>query len=168
MKVLVIGGGGREHALAWKIAQSDKVNKIFVRPGNAGVDEIAERINIGATDVKALADFAESNGIDLTVVGPEASLGAGVADEFESRGLTIFGPTKEAVQLEVSKVFSKSLMAEFGIPTGRFEAFDDPDKADSYIDSIAGKTENPIPVKADGEAAGKGAIIAKTRDEALR
>jgi phosphoribosylamine--glycine ligase len=168
LRVLVIGSGGREHALTWKIAQSDKVSKIFAAPGNAGIGEIAERVDIKVTDVKALADFAEKQGVDLTVVGPEASLGAGVADEFEKRSLTIFGPTKEAVQLEVSKVFSKKLMIDYGIPTGTFEAFSDPDKADAYIESIAGKTSNPIPVKADGEAAGKGAIIANNKEEALQ
>lgn len=168
MRVLIIGSGGREHALAWKIAQSDKVSKIFAAPGNAGIGEIAERVDIKVTDVKALADFAEKQGVDLTVVGPEASLGAGVADEFEKRSLTIFGPTKEAVQLEVSKVFSKKLMIDYGIPTGGFEVFSDPDKAEAYIESIAGKTSNPIPVKADGEAAGKGAIIANNKEEALQ
>lgn len=168
MKVLVVGSGGREHALAWKIAQSDKVKKIYCAPGNAGIGEIAERVNINVLDVNSLALFAENRGIDLTVIGPEASLGAGVVDEFEKRGLTIFGPNKEAVQIEVSKVFSKSLMIDYGIPTGGFEVFSDPDKADAYIESIAGKIGNPIPVKADGEAAGKGAIIAKNRDEALQ
>ena len=168
LKILVVGSGGREHALAWKLAQSEKVQKIYAAPGNAGIGRIAERVNIGVTDVRALADFAEKQAIDLTVVGPEASLGAGVSDEFEKRGLAIFGPSKEAAQLEVSKVFSKGLMAEYGIPTGGYEVFTDPDKAGAYVESIAGRTQNPIPVKADGEAAGKGAIIAKTKEEALQ
>ncbi len=168
MKVLVIGSGGREHALAWKLAQSKKVEKIYAAPGNAGIGRIAERVDIGVTNVAALADYAEKQSIDLTVVGPEASLGAGVVDEFEKRHLAIFGPSKEAAQLEVSKVFSKGLMAEYGIPTGAHEVFTDADRADAYIESIAGKTDNPIPVKADGEAAGKGAIIAKNKEEALQ
>ena len=166
MKVLVVGSGGREHALAWKISQSEGVKKIYSAPGNAGIGEIAERVNINVLDVKSLADFAESHSVDLTIIGPEASLGVGVVDEFGKRGLNIFGPSKEAAQLEVSKVFSKNLMIEYGIPTGGFEVFTDPDKADSYIESIADKTDKPIPVKADGEAAGKGAIIAKDREEA--
>jgi len=168
LKVLVIGSGGREHALAWKLAQSKKVEKIYAAPGNAGIGRIAERVDIGVTNVAALADYAEKQSIDLTVVGPEASLGAGVVDEFEKRHLAIFGPSKEAAQLEVSKVFSKGLMAEYGIPTGAHEVFTDADRADAYIESIAGKTDNPIPVKADGEAAGKGAIIAKNKEEALQ
>lgn len=166
MKILVIGSGGREHALAWKLAQSDMVEKIYAAPGNAGIGRIAERVDIGVTDIKALADYAEKQSIDLTVVGPEASLGAGVVDEFEKRHLAIFGPSKEAAQIEVSKVFSKGLMAEFGIPTGGHEVFTEADKADSFIHSL--DTGNPIPVKADGEAAGKGAIIAKTKEEALQ
>lgn len=168
MKVLVVGGGGREHALAWKLAQSREVDKLYAIPGNAGIGRIAERGPGSVTDVAAIADYAEKHCIDLTVVGPEAALGAGIADEFERRGLAIFGPTREAAQIEVSKVFSKKLMIEHGIPTGSFEVFDDPDKAEAYIESIADKSPYPIPVKADGEAAGKGAIIANSKAEALQ
>lgn len=168
MRVLVVGGGGREHALAWKLSRSDKVKKLYAWPGNAGIGQIAECVAGSVTNVQGIADFAERERIDLTVVGPESALGAGLVDELESRGLTAFGPNKAAAQLEVSKVFSKGLMIEYGIPTGGFEVFDDPDKACAYIESIAGKTDNPIPVKADGEAAGKGAIIAKTKEEALQ
>jgi phosphoribosylamine---glycine ligase len=168
LKVLVVGGGGREHALVWKIAQSALVGKLYCAPGNPGISALAECVDIKATDIKALADFAEANKIDLTVVGPESALGVGVVDEFTSRGLAIFGPSKAAAQIEVSKVFSKSLMIENSIPTGGFEVFEDPDKAAAYVESIAGKTNNPIPVKADGEAAGKGAIMARTKEEALQ
>lgn len=168
MRVLVVGGGGREHALAWKLAQSKNVDKIYAIPGNGGIGLIAERAPGSVTDVTAIADYAEKHSIDLTVVGPEAALGAGIVDEFERRGLNIFGPTREAAQIEVSKVFSKRLMMEYGIPTGSFEVFDDPDKAEAYIESIADKSPYPIPVKADGEAAGKGAIMANSKAEALR
>ena len=168
MKLLVIGGGGREHALCWKLSQSKNVRHIYAWPGNPGSARVAERVGGSVMDIASIADFAEEERVDLTIVGPESPLGAGIVDEFEQRGLTAFGPNKEAAQIEVSKVFSKSLMVESGIPTGGFEVFDDPDKASAYIESIAGKTDNPIPVKADGEAAGKGAFIAKTKEEALQ
>lgn len=168
MKVLVVGSGGREHALAWKLAQSEKVKKIYAAPGNAGIGRIAERVNISVMDIMAMADFAEKQSIDLTIVGPESPLGIGIVDEFERRKLTVFGPNREAAQMEVSKVFSKSLMVDNGIPTGAFETFDDPDKAGAYIESVASKTSDPIIVKADGEAAGKGVFVARTKADALR
>jgi len=166
LKVLVVGSGGREHALAWKLAQSDKVKKLYAIPGNAGIAQVAERVNGSATDIKSIADFAEREHIDLTVVGPESPLIAGLVDELESRGLVAFGPCAEAAQMEGSKVFAKQLMLENGIPTAACEVFDDPDKADAYIDSKANKTDEPIVVKADGEAAGKGVFVSKTKDEA--
>lgn len=168
MKVLVIGSGGREHALAWKLAQSDKVTKIYALPGNAGTGQIAEIIPGSVMDIKAAADFAETNAIDLTLVGPESPLIIGIVDEFEKRGLKVFGPNAAAAQMEGSKIFAKSLMVENNVPTAMYESFTDPDKADAYIESIAAKTTDPIVVKADGEAAGKGVFVAKTKEEALQ
>jgi len=163
MKVLVIGSGGREHALVWKLAQSPKVEKIYGAPGNPGIAQIGECVNISPTDIKGLADFAEKEGIDLTVVGPEAPLVAGIVDEFESRGLKIFGPSKEAARLEGSKAFSKEMMKKCGVPTADFEVFDDPEKAKKYIKEKGA----PIVVKADGLAAGKGVVVARNVEEAL-
>lgn len=168
MKVLVVGSGGREHALAWKLTQSKNVDKIYALPGNAGIGRIAERVPGSVTDINAIADFADKQSIDLTIIGPETPLIAGIVDEFERRKLPVFGPNKEAAQMEGSKVFSKSLMIDNGIPTGAFESFDDPAKAGAYIESVAAKSDDPIIVKADGEAAGKGVFVAKTKDEALR
>lgn len=168
MKVLIVGSGGREHALAWKLAQSPKVKKIFAVPGNAGIGRIAERVPGSVMDVVAIADFAEKQGIDLTIIGPESPLIVGIVDEFERRGLPVFGPNKEAAQMEGSKVFAKRLMLDNGIPTGGCEVFDDPSKAGAYIESVAAKTSDPIVVKADGEAAGKGVFVARTKAEALR
>ncbi|MCE5323362.1 phosphoribosylamine--glycine ligase [bacterium] len=167
MKVLIIGSGGREHALAWKIAQSDKVDKIYAWPGNAGIGHIAECINGSVMDIIGAADFAEKEKIDLTVVGPESPLIAGMVDEFQKRGLTVFGPNKAAAQMEGSKVFAKKLMLDNGIPTAMCEVFDNPEKACAYIESIASKTDTPIVIKADGEAAGKGVFINKTKADAL-
>jgi phosphoribosylamine--glycine ligase len=164
MKVLVIGGGGREHALVWKIAQSPKVSQIFCAPGNAGIAKLAQCVPIGAEDIVALADFAQREGIDLTVVGPEAPLCAGIVDEFQRRGLRIFGPTKSAAEIEGSKVFCRQLLAKWRIPSPKFAAFDDPNEAKSYIR----RQGAPIVVKADGLAAGKGSIVCSTLDEALR
>jgi phosphoribosylamine--glycine ligase len=164
MKVLVVGGGGREHALVWKIAQSPKVSQIFCAPGNAGIAKLAQCVPIGAEDIVALADFAQREGIDLTVVGPEAPLCAGIADEFQRRGLRIFGPTKSAAEIEGSKVFCRQLLAKWRIPSPKFAAFDDPNEAKSYIR----RQGAPIVVKADGLAAGKGSIVCATLDEALR
>jgi len=164
MKVLVVGSGGREHALAWKLAQSPLVKKVFGAPGNPGIAKVGECVNIPAADIKALADFAEREGIDLTVVGPEAPLVAGIVDEFEKRSLRIFGPTKAAAQLEGSKAFAKEMMKRWGVPTADFKVFDNPKEAKAYIKEKGA----PIVVKADGLAAGKGVTVAKTVEEALQ
>jgi phosphoribosylamine---glycine ligase len=162
MNVLVIGGGGREHALAWKIAQSNKVQKVFVAPGNGGTARDKRLDNIDITDVKALREFAQGNGIELTVVGPETPLAAGVVDEFRAHGLRIFGPTKAAAQLESSKAFSKAFMKRHNIPTAEYETFTDAQAAHDYINAKGA----PIVVKADGLAAGKGVVVAMTAAEA--
>ncbi|MGA9033625.1 MAG: phosphoribosylamine--glycine ligase [Sulfuricaulis sp.] len=165
MKVLVIGGGGREHALAWKIAQSPRVEKVFVAPGNAGSarEPQCENIAIAAEDVDGLLRFAQQNKIDLTVVGPEASLVLGVVDKFRAAGLRIFGPTKDAARLEGSKAFAKDFLARHKIPTAAYGNFTEVAAAEAYIK----KTGVPIVVKADGLAAGKGVIIAQTTGEAV-
>lgn len=168
MKVLVVGSGGREHALAWKIAQSDKVSKLYAWPGNPGIGEVAELVPGNAMDIEGIASFAERERIDLTVVGPESPLIAGLADAIEARGLKVFGPNRQAAQMEGSKAFAKRLMLDNGIPTAMCEVFDDSGKAAAYIHEVAAKTDAPIVVKADGEAAGKGVFIAKDREEALR
>lgn len=162
MKILVIGGGGREHALAWKLAQSPKVQKIYVAPGNGGtgLDERLENIQISSAE--DLAAFAVAQKITLTVVGPEAPLAAGVVDIFRAKGLRIFGPTQAAAQLESSKAFSKAFMLRHGIPTAEFDTFTDVVAAHAYID----KKGAPIVVKADGLAAGKGVVVAMTKAEA--
>jgi phosphoribosylamine--glycine ligase len=162
MNVLVIGGGGREHALAWKIAQSNKVQKVFVAPGNGGTARDKRLDNIDITDVKALREFAQSNGVELTVVGPETPLAAGVVDEFREHGLRIFGPTKAAAQLESSKAFSKAFMKRHNIPTAEYETFTDAQAAHDYVNAKGA----PIVVKADGLAAGKGVVVAMTAAEA--
>ncbi|RKL63861.1 phosphoribosylamine--glycine ligase [Thermoanaerobacteraceae bacterium SP2] len=163
MKVMVVGGGGREHALVWKIAQSPKVEEIFCAPGNAGMRKIARCMDIPAEDIQALADFAEKKSIDLTVIGPEAPLVEGVVDEFEARGLKAFGPNKAASQIEGSKVFAKNLMEKYNIPTAAFRVFDNSIDAINYIDSI----DAPMVVKAEGLAAGKGVVVAKDKDAAV-
>ncbi len=165
MKILVIGGGGREHALAWKTAQSPKVEKIFVAPGNAGTAREAkcENVAVAAEDVDGLLKFAQQKKIDLTVVGPEAPLVLGVADRFHAVGLRCFGPTKAAAQLEGSKAFTKDFLARHKIPTAAYGNFTDVDAAVDYIEKVGA----PIVVKADGLAAGKGVIIAQTTDEAI-
>ena len=162
MKVLVIGGGGREHALAWKLKQSPRVEQVFVAPGNGGTALDAGLTNLAVTDVVALREWAQANGIALTVVGPEAPLAAGVVDEFRAHGLRIFGPTQAAAQLESSKAFSKAFMARHGIPTAAYETFSDPVQAHAYVDQVGA----PIVVKADGLAAGKGVVVAMTAQEA--
>ncbi len=162
MNVLVIGGGGREHALAWKLKQSPRVAQVFVAPGNGGTARDADLINLAITDVKALREWAQANAIALTVVGPEAPLAAGVVDEFRAHGLKIFGPTQAAAQLESSKAFSKAFMARHGIPTAAYDTFSDPVAAHAYVDKIGA----PIVVKADGLAAGKGVVVAMTLQEA--
>jgi phosphoribosylamine---glycine ligase len=156
VKVLVIGGGGREHALCWKLAQSKDVRKIYCAPGNAGTALVAENVPIGVTDIENLRLFAEHQGIDLTIVGPETPLILGIVDAFEARGLRIFGPSAEPAQLEGSKVFSKQLMQRAGIPTAHFEIFDDAVKARDYLKAAT----YPIVIKADGEAGGKGVVVA--------
>ncbi|MBZ0168138.1 phosphoribosylamine--glycine ligase [Candidatus Methylomirabilis lanthanidiphila] len=163
MQILVIGSGGREHALAWKIAQSPKVSKIWAAPGNAGMSDVAECVQISATDIRLLADFAERKRIDLTVVGPELPLTLGIVDEFERRGLRIFGPRKDAALVEGSKVFAKSFMKKHHIPTGFFQTFDRSEEAKRYIEEIG----TPLVVKADGLAAGKGVIVCFELPEAL-
>lgn len=162
MNILVIGSGGREHALAWKLAQSPKAQKVYVAPGNGGTARDPRLVNVPITDVKALADFAQSNKIAVTVVGPEAPLAAGVVDEFRARGLRIFGPTQKAAQLESSKAFAKDFMKRHGIPTAFYETFTEADKAHAYVDAKGA----PIVIKADGLAAGKGVVVAMTLQEA--
>ncbi|MBK9029547.1 MAG: phosphoribosylamine--glycine ligase [Propionivibrio sp.] len=162
MKLLVIGSGGREHALAWHLAKLSGMQRIFVAPGNAGTARETEVLNINITDPIALADFAEKEGIHLTVVGPEAPLAAGVVNIFRARGLKIFGPTREAAQLESSKDFAKRFMARHNIPTAAFETFSDSVAAHAFVD----KHGAPIVIKADGLAAGKGVVVAMTLGEA--
>ncbi|MDI9330113.1 MAG: phosphoribosylamine--glycine ligase [Alphaproteobacteria bacterium] len=162
MMVLVIGSGGREHAIAWKLSESLKVQQVYVAPGNGGTALSNTLINVPVTDIVALRQWAQSEGIGLTVVGPEAPLAAGVVDEFRAHGLRIFGPTLGAAQLESSKAFSKAFMQRHGIPTARFETFTDADLAHAHVDRIG----VPIVVKADGLAAGKGVVVAQTLAEA--
>ena len=162
MKVLVVGGGGREHALAWKLAQSPKVQQVYVAPGNGGTARDKLLVNVPIADVLQLREWAQANQIGLTVVGPEAPLAAGVVDEFRAQGLRIFGPTKAAAQLESSKAFSKAFMQRHAIPTAEFETFTDPVAAHAYVE----RKGAPIVVKADGLAAGKGVVVAMTLAEA--
>lgn len=162
MKVLVIGGGGREHALAWKLAQSPRVQQVFVAPGNGGTARDANLKNVPITDVAALRDWALAEKIALTVVGPEQPLAAGVVDDFRQHGLRIFGPSRAAAQLESSKAFSKAFMQRHGIPTAAYETFTDAAAARAYVDRLGA----PIVVKADGLAAGKGVVVAQTVAEA--
>jgi len=163
MRVLVIGSGGREHALVWKLKQSPQVKQLFSAPGNAGIAELAECVDISASEMRRLADFAVKKGIDLTIVGPELPLTLGIVDEFESRGLRIFGANQQAAILEGSKVFAKRLMKKYKIPTGFFQTFYRADDARRYIQDVGA----PIVVKADGLASGKGAIVCQTVKEAL-
>ncbi|NQU09791.1 phosphoribosylamine--glycine ligase [bacterium] len=162
MRILVIGGGGREHALVWKLAQSKRVTKLYCAPGNAGIAAQAECVPLSATDVEGLAQFAEQHRIDFTVVGPEAPLCAGLVDLFQARGLAVFGPTQRAAQLEGSKVFSKRLLEQAGVPTARAEVFTSADEARTAVRTRGA----PVVVKADGLAAGKGVIVAATVAEA--
>ena len=163
MKVLVVGSGGREHALVWKIAQSAKVEKVFCAPGNAGISQSAECVNIGAEDIDGLAHFAAKEGIGLTVVGPEVALTLGIVDVFRSQGLRVFGPDQKSAALEGSKVFMKDLLKKYNIPSAAYEVFEDRDQAVSYIEKMGA----PLVVKADGLAAGKGVIVAQTVEEAV-
>ena len=162
MKILVIGGGGREHALAWKLAQSPKVQQVYVAPGNGGTAQSANLKNVPLTDLVALRDWTLKEKIAVTVVGPEQPLAAGVVDDFRAHGLRIFGPTKAAAQLESSKAFSKDFMKRHGIPTAAYDVFSDPVAAHAYVDKLGA----PIVVKADGLAAGKGVVVATTKEEA--
>ena len=162
MKILVVGSGGREHALAWKLAQAAGVTKVYVAPGNAGTAREPKLENLPITDLNALADFAAQNAIHLTVVGPEAPLAGGIVDIFRERGLKIFGPTQAAAQLESSKDFAKRFMARHNIPTAGFETFTDAEAAHDYIN----RRGAPIVIKADGLAAGKGVVVAMSLDEA--
>jgi phosphoribosylamine--glycine ligase len=164
MKVLVVGGGGREHALVWKIAKSPKVSKVYCAPGNAGISEQATIVPIKANDLNSLLEFALKEKIDLTVVGPEDPLTQGIVDLFESKGLFIFGANKKAAEIERSKAFAKEMMKKYHIPTAFYEIFDNPKEAVKYIR----KQGPPIVVKADGLAAGKGVIICKTVEEAIQ
>ena len=163
MNVLLVGGGGREHSLAWKISQSPRVEKIFCAPGNAGIEQVAQCINISPDDVGELARFAKKEQIDLTVIGPELPLTLGIVDSFREEGLRIFGPDREAAMLEGSKAFAKELMKQQGIPTAFFSTFTQAEDANRYIQEVGA----PIVVKADGLCGGKGVIVCQTVEEAL-
>ena len=169
MKVLVVGNGGREHALAWKLGQSPKVDKVFVAPGNAGTAEDAENVDVAATDIPGLIQFAKEQSIDLTVIGPEAPLVAGLADAMNAEGLKVFGPSQAAAELEGSKVFCKNLLHTANIPTASYQTFRNGEDAERYIKDRYAEPQEPVHVvvKADGLAAGKGVIVCDTRDEAL-
>ncbi len=162
MKILIVGGGGREHAIAWKLAKSPKVEKMYCAPGNAGIAEVAECVNIGVMEFDKLVAFAKENEIDLTVVAPDDPLAAGAVDAFEAAGLRAFGPRANAAILEGSKAFSKDLMKKYGIPTAAYETFNDPEKALAYLETA----KMPIVLKADGLALGKGVLICKDLEEA--
>ena len=162
MKILIVGGGGREHAIAWKLAKSPKVEKLYCAPGNAGIAEVAECVNIGVMEFDKLVAFAKEHAIDLTVVAPDDPLAAGAVDAFEAAGLRAFGPRANAAILEGSKAFSKDLMKKYGIPTAAYETFNDPEKALAYLETA----KMPIVLKADGLALGKGVLICKDLEEA--
>ena len=162
MKILVVGSGGREHALAWKLAQSERIQMVYVAPGNGGTARDIRLVNVDMLDPAELADFVQKEGIGLTVVGPETPLAAGIVNLFRSRNLKIFGPTSEAAQLESSKDFAKAFMQRHGIPTAKYQSFTDAELAHVYIDQEGA----PIVIKADGLAAGKGVVVAMTKDEA--
>ena len=162
MKVLIVGSGGREHAIAWKVAQSKRVEKIYCAPGNAGIEEYAECVNIGAMEFDKLTAFAVEKGIDLTIIGMDDPLVGGIVDVFEEKGLRVFGPRKLAAMIEGSKAFSKDLMKKYHIPTAAYENFDDPKAALEYLETA----KMPIVLKADGLALGKGVLICNTLEEA--
>ncbi|HEY3415267.1 MAG TPA: phosphoribosylamine--glycine ligase, partial [Armatimonadota bacterium] len=164
MKVLVIGSGGREHTLVWKLAQSPRVSKVYCAPGNGGTLQQAENVAIPVSDIDGLASFAKAQGIDLTVVGPEVPLIAGVADRFRREGLRVFGPSAAAAQLEGSKIFFKEIAARTGIPTAESETFDDAGKAIAWLER---QPDGPWVIKADGNAAGKGVLICDNRQQAI-
>ena len=161
MKILIVGSGGREHAIAWKVSQSEKADKIYCAPGNAGIAEYAECVDIGAMEFDKLAAFAKEHAIDLTIIGMDDPLVGGIVDVFEAEGLRVFGPRKNAAILEGSKAFSKDLMKKYNIPTAGYENFDDPEKALLYLKTA----EMPIVLKADGLALGKGVLICNTHEE---
>jgi phosphoribosylamine--glycine ligase len=163
MNILVVGRGGREHAIAWKVAQSPLAGKLYAAPGNPGIGEVAELVNIDELDIDALVQFAKQNAIDLTIVGPEAPLAAGIADRFKAEGLRIFGPNQAAALIEGSKAFAKELMKTYGIPTAEHATFSSYEEAKAYIEEKGA----PIVIKADGLAAGKGVTVAQTVEEAL-
>ena len=162
MKMLVVGSGGREHALCWRLAESPSVKRVYCAPGNAGTRQVAENVDIGAEDLDGLARFARRERVDLTVVGPEVPLVKGIKERFEYDDLLVFGPSQRAAEIEGSKVFSKQLMRRYGVPTAEFRTFDDMEKALRYVK----ESGVPLVVKADGLAAGKGAIVTSTAEEA--
>ena len=163
MKVLVVGGGGREHAIIWKLAQSDKVDKIYAAPGNGGIAQLAECVSIGAMEIDKMMTFAKENNIDLTVVAPDDPLAAGMVDRLEEAGLRAFGPSAKAAEIEASKVYAKELMRKYNIPTAGYEVFDDPTAA---LDYIKAQGIYPAVIKAEGLALGKGVVLAKDFEEA--
>ncbi|MHB1457210.1 MAG: phosphoribosylamine--glycine ligase [Armatimonadota bacterium] len=168
MKILIVGSGGREHALAWKIAKSPKAEKIFCAPGNAGIAQIAECVNIKSTDIPSLLAFAIEKKVDLAIIGPESPLILGITDEFRNAGIMTFGPSKAAAAIEGSKVFSKELMAKYNIPSADFKAFNNPQEANIYINDICGDSnECRVVIKADGEAFGKGVYVCSEKNQAL-
>ena len=160
----MVGNGGREHAIVWKLSQSPLIKALYCAKGNAGTSRIAKNIPIEPTDIKTLADFARREGIDFTVVGPEAPLCAGLVDEFERRGLRVFGPSQKASMLEGSKVFAKEFMQRYGIPTAEFHVFEDPQKARNFVKDFG----VPVVIKADGLASGKGVVVCKSQEEAMQ
>lgn len=162
MKVLIIGGGGREHAIAWKVSKSPRVEKLYCAPGNAGIAQLAECVDIGVMDFQKQVEFAREQGVDLTIIGPDDPLAAGAVDAFEEAGLRVFGPRRNAAVLEGSKAFSKDLMKKYGIPSAAYETFDSPEKALKYLETAS----MPIVLKADGLALGKGVLICMNREEA--
>ena len=164
MKILVVGGGGREHAICWKLSNEKNVEKIYCAPGNPGIAEVAECVNIGDSDIDELAKFAKENEIDITVVGPEVPLVIGITDVFESQGLKVFGPNKKCARLEGSKAFSKDFMTRHNLPTAKYKEYTNIDKAIDDIDDFG----YPVVIKADGLAAGKGVIISKNREDAIK
>jgi len=164
MKILVIGSGGREHALVWRLKKTSRVRKVFAAPGNAGIGLLANLVNIKADNIKGLANFAEKNRINLTVVGPEVPLATGIVDEFNKRKLRIFGPTKKAAEIESCKAFAKEFMRKYHIPTAPFQTFTEAPEAVSFVQSAT----MPVVIKASGLAAGKGAVVVEDRDEAIR
>lgn len=163
MRVFVVGAGGREHALMWKLSQSPEITKLFCAPGNGGIESLAELVDVGIEDLEALTEFAEGKDIDLTIVGPEVPLAKGIVDTFQKRGLRIFGPTRAVARLESSKAFAKNLMKKYRVPTANFAVFEDAQAARAYVRQLGA----PIVVKADGLCGGKGTIVASTLSEAL-